>query len=194
VRILRVSFVLVTLACPSLSAGTSQEPVTSDRHAERLASAQELLRDGRIKKGVNEFQKLLRLGEAEQVLSAARELLSEMPAGRGADGARTILCRARAERFPRRSPLAPMMVGGNVQKPEAIFHPLPHYTSPSPRGAAIVRSIIDEEGCVTVVEVPEGTDTLTGPLVDAVRRWVYRPATLNGKPVAVYFNVTVQMH
>lgn len=27
--------------------------------------------------------------------------------------------------------------------------------------------------------------------VDAVQQWKYQPATLNGKPVAVYFNLTV---
>ena len=32
---------------------------------------------------------------------------------------------------------------------------------------------------------------LTEAAITAVRRWKFEPATLNGKPVAVYFNLTV---
>ncbi len=52
--------------------------------------------------------------------------------------------------------------------------------------------IIDKQGNVTNVQVlkplPFGLDAAA---VDAVRRWKFKPGTLNGQPVDVIFNLTV---
>ena len=51
---------------------------------------------------------------------------------------------------------------------------------------------IDEQGNVTDVSVLKGLPMgLSEAAVEAVKQWKYKPATLNGKPVAVYFNLTV---
>ena len=59
-------------------------------------------------------------------------------------------------------------------------------------GIVIVECIIDKSGNVTNVQVlkplPFGLDQAA---VDAVRRWKFRPGTLNGQPVDVIFNLTV---
>jgi protein TonB len=56
----------------------------------------------------------------------------------------------------------------------------------------IVQAIIDKQGTVTDVKVlkplPMGLDKAAA---DAVAKWKFKPATLNGKPVDVYYNLTV---
>jgi TonB family protein len=52
--------------------------------------------------------------------------------------------------------------------------------------------IIDRTGAVKSVAVlkplPHG---LAGAAIDAVKQWTFAPGTLNGKPVDVIFNLTV---
>ena len=59
-------------------------------------------------------------------------------------------------------------------------------------GIVIVECIIDKSGNVTNVQVlkplPFGLDQAA---VDAVKRWKFKPGTLNGQPVDVIFNLTV---
>lgn len=65
------------------------------------------------------------------------------------------------------------------------------------QGTVVLRTFISETGDVTEVEVlkrlPMG---LSETAVEAVKQWKFRPATQAGKPVAVYWNVTVnfQLH
>ena len=56
----------------------------------------------------------------------------------------------------------------------------------------IVQAIIDKEGNVTNVKVLKGLPMgLEEEAVKAIKRWKFKPATLNGKPVDVYYNLTV---
>jgi len=52
--------------------------------------------------------------------------------------------------------------------------------------------VIDEEGCVRNTRIlkalPLGLDVTT---LAAVRSWTFRPATLEGRPVPVYYVLTV---
>ena len=62
------------------------------------------------------------------------------------------------------------------------------------QGKVIVQAVVDVEGRVrapVLLSVPEGCEDLAASAVDAVSRWRYAPATLNGKPVPVYFTVVV---
>ena len=60
-------------------------------------------------------------------------------------------------------------------------------------GRVTLRAVIDETGQVRDVEVVHSSNRMFEPAaVDAVRQWRYRPATLHGNPVAVYFNVIVE--
>jgi len=93
-------------------------------------------------------------------------------------------------------PEGPIRVGGDVSRPNKISGPNPQYTEIARKariqGVVIVEAIIDKGGNVTNVRVlkplPMGLDQAA---VDAVKRWKFEPATLNGKPVDVYYNLTV---
>jgi TonB family protein len=94
------------------------------------------------------------------------------------------------------TPLGPIHVGGDVRRPEKLHAPPPQYTEAARRtgtqGVVIVEAIIDKNGDVTNVRVlkdlPMG---LSEKAVQAIKKWKFRPATLNGKPVDVYYNLTV---
>ncbi len=97
---------------------------------------------------------------------------------------------------PPAEPTGPIRVGGDVKPPEKIVFPSPQYTEIARKariqGVVIVEAIIDKEGNVTNVKVLKGLPMgLDQSAVDAVKRWKFKPATLNGKPVAVIYNLTV---
>ena len=97
---------------------------------------------------------------------------------------------------PPAEPEGPIRVGGDVQPPVKVSAPSPQYTEIARKariqGVVIVEAIIDKVGNVTNVKIlkglPMGLDTAAA---DAVKKWKFKPATLNGKPVAVIYNLTV---
>lgn len=90
----------------------------------------------------------------------------------------------------------PVRVGGNVKPPVAVTRVEPLYTEAARRariqGLVIIEAVIDRQGNVTEARVlkplPLGLDTAA---LEAVKRWKFRPGTLNGQPVPVYYNLTV---
>ncbi|MCB1008712.1 MAG: energy transducer TonB [Acidobacteria bacterium] len=97
---------------------------------------------------------------------------------------------------PPSEPEGPIQVGGDVRPPEKISAPQPQYTEIARKariqGVVIVQAIIDKQGNVTNVKVLKGLPMgLEEAAVDAIKQWKFRPATLNGKPVTVYYNLTV---
>jgi len=97
---------------------------------------------------------------------------------------------------PPAEPEGPIMVGGDVKAPEKISAPPPQYTEIARKariqGVVIVQAIIDKQGNVTNVKVLKGLPMgLDQAAVDAIKKWKFEPATLNGKPVSVYYNLTV---
>jgi protein TonB len=92
--------------------------------------------------------------------------------------------------------VGPIQVGGKVKAPTKVLAPAPQYTEIARKarvqGLVIVQAIIDKTGTVTHVKVlktlPMG---LEEEAVKAIKRWKFDPATLNGKPVDVYYNLTV---
>ena len=94
------------------------------------------------------------------------------------------------------SPEGPIHVTSDVEKPIRLSGPAPRYTEIARRariqGIVQLEAIIDEQGTVTEIEVRSGLPMgLTEAAVDAARQWRYRPARLNGRPVAVYFILSV---
>ena len=90
----------------------------------------------------------------------------------------------------------PIFVTGDVQKPIKISDVQPQYTEIARKariqGVVILQTIINKEGNITDVKILKGLPMgLADAAVSAVEQWKYEPATLNGKPVAVYFNLTV---
>ncbi len=93
-------------------------------------------------------------------------------------------------------PEGPIHVGGDVKAPEKINAPEPQYTEIARKarvqGVVIVQAIIDKEGNVTNVKVLKGLPMgLSEEATRAIQQWKFKPATLNGKPVDVYYNLTV---
>lgn len=97
---------------------------------------------------------------------------------------------------PPAEPTGPIQVGGDVKAPIKEYAPQPQYTEIARKariqGVVIVQAIIDKQGNVTDVKIlkplPMGLDKAAA---DAVEKWKFKPATLNGKPVDVYYNLTV---
>ena len=90
----------------------------------------------------------------------------------------------------------PIYITGEVVKPEKLTEVIPQYTEIARKarvqGVVILQTIIDKQGNITDVKVLKGLAMgLTEAAVTAVKQWKYKPATLRGKPVAVYFNLTV---
>ncbi|HSL81700.1 MAG TPA: TonB family protein [Thermoanaerobaculia bacterium] len=95
------------------------------------------------------------------------------------------------------APDEPVHVLGPIVPPEAVFAPRPDYPEPARRthrgGTVILLATIDEEGRVTDLEILRGGPLgLTEAALAAVRRWRFRPATLEDRPIAVYYHLTVR--
>ncbi len=93
-------------------------------------------------------------------------------------------------------PSGPLRVGGNVKAPVVVDRAEPNYTETARKariaGIVVVEAIIDKNGNVDNVKVIKGLPAgLSEEAEKAVRRWKFRPGTLNGEPVDTIFNHTV---
>jgi len=102
----------------------------------------------------------------------------------------------RAVRPPAPKPLRPIRIGGDVKPPRLIYGPSPVYPAIAKvahiQGDVIIDAIIDTRGNVVQMHFLSGPPLLMNAAMDAVSRWKYQPTLLNGEPVAVEFQVTVQ--
>jgi protein TonB len=90
----------------------------------------------------------------------------------------------------------PLPVGGAVERPQILRRVQPLYTERARRihlqGTVILQATIDEQGNVIDVQVVKGMPMgLDDEAVKAVRQWRFTPGMLRGRPVKVYFNLTV---
>jgi len=90
----------------------------------------------------------------------------------------------------------PYRVGGEISRPEILSSTHPVYTELARRarvtGTVIVEAVIDEQGNVTDIRVLKGLPMgLDRAAVEAIKEWRFKPATLQGKPVSVYYVLTV---
>jgi protein TonB len=58
-------------------------------------------------------------------------------------------------------------------------------------GEVILECIINERGSVQVSRILKSVPELDAAATDAVRRWTYRPAFLEGRPQAVYLMIRI---
>jgi protein TonB len=91
------------------------------------------------------------------------------------------------------------VVGGNITEPVKISAPNPLYPEAARRaritGAVILECTIDKSGRVNEVKILRGLPLgLTEAAVDAVKKWRFKPSTLNGKPVEVLYVLTVRFN
>jgi len=97
---------------------------------------------------------------------------------------------------PEPKPEGPLRVGGDVKAPVVTHRVEPQYTDVARKahttGVVIVEAIIDKNGNVDHVKVLKGLPMgLSDEAEAAVRKWKFRPGTLNGEPVDVIFSLTV---
>ena len=97
---------------------------------------------------------------------------------------------------PRGPSVSVYQIAGNVKAPEKIHAPDPVYPEEARmariQGVVILQSIIDVVGNVTKIRVLKGLPSgLTESAIEAVERWKFRPATLEGKPVPVHYMITI---
>lgn len=90
----------------------------------------------------------------------------------------------------------PVRVGGDVKPPIVLARTDPQYTEVARKarvqGIVVLEAIIDRNGQVTDVRVLKGLPMgLSESAMEAVRKWRFKPGNLNGRPVPVIFNLTV---
>jgi len=90
-----------------------------------------------------------------------------------------------------------MRVGDDIAPPRVIKRVEPEYPKEARKnratGVVVLEAVIDESGRVESVKALEDLPFgLTEAALDAVRQWEFEPATLGGKPVKVFFNLTVK--
>jgi periplasmic protein TonB len=59
------------------------------------------------------------------------------------------------------------------------------------QGVVILKAVISREGRIEQAETVQGQDLLSRAALEAVRQWKYRPYDLNGEPVEVETQITV---
>lgn len=89
----------------------------------------------------------------------------------------------------------PFRVGGDVRPPRVIqrveaTYP-PELRAQRISGIVILEAEISATGDVQDVEVLKGQAGLAEAALEAVRQWKFEPATMNGQPIPVIFNLTV---
>jgi len=89
-----------------------------------------------------------------------------------------------------RPPRISQMMEGNL-----IYRVQPNYPalarSARVQGQVVLRAVISRTGAIENLQVLSGHPLLTGAALEAVRQWRYRPYILNGEPVEVETQVTV---
>ena len=89
-----------------------------------------------------------------------------------------------------------MRITAEVKQPQLIKKVEPPYPEIARKariqGIVILEAVITKTGSVEEVKVLRALHPiLDQAAVNAVKQWKYQPATLNGRPVKVYFTVTV---
>ena len=94
------------------------------------------------------------------------------------------------------APAAPLPVGGDVKAARLISSVPPQYPSMARSqrvgGDVKIDALVDISGQVAGMKIISGPVLLQQPAMDALRRWKYEPAQLNGKAVPMHLTVTVQ--
>ena len=99
---------------------------------------------------------------------------------------------------PQRSEAAPpvrIRVGGIVSAARLIYQPKPEYPEIAKmtrtEGAVEFEAVIGKDGTIEELKVLRGHPLLVKAALDAVRQWRYQPTLLNGEPVEVLTEITV---
>jgi TonB family protein len=100
------------------------------------------------------------------------------------------LCKQKRSVPPEPGESEPLRISeGKVSRPTVIYQVPPSFAG---RGTVVVEAIIDEDGCVRYPRVLQGAGKhVDAAAVDAMKQWVFLPATRDGRPVRVFYVLTV---
>jgi protein TonB len=86
-------------------------------------------------------------------------------------------------------------VGGIVSAAKIIYQPKPEYPQLAKmtrtEGAVELEAVIGKDGTIEELKVLGGHPLLVKAALDAVRQWRYQPTLLNGEPIEVVTEITV---
>ena len=84
----------------------------------------------------------------------------------------------------------------NVTPAKLIHSELPKYPKDAKKagisGTVVLKATIAKDGRVKDPEYVSGPEELTDAAIKAVQKWKYQPMLLNGKPVEVSTNISVE--
>ena len=86
-------------------------------------------------------------------------------------------------------PISHWMEGNLIHRLQPAYPPLAVQTRT--QGQVVLRAVITREGTIENLQVVSGHPLLVRAALEAVRQWRYRPYVLNGEPVEVETQVTV---
>jgi periplasmic protein TonB len=86
-------------------------------------------------------------------------------------------------------PVSVMMQGNLIDRIQPNYPPIARAVGV--QGQVILRAIISRQGTIANLQVVSGHPMLVKAAVDAVKQWRYRPYVLNGQPVEVETQITV---
>jgi periplasmic protein TonB len=94
-----------------------------------------------------------------------------------------------------RAPNKPVLVSSGICEGLLIFHPSPDYPklarAAHVQGQVLLRAVISKDGRIVNLQTLNGHPLLVTPAIKAVQQWRYRPYLLNGEPVEVETEITV---
>lgn len=131
---------------------------------------------------------------AETVVAEAPEPVAEAVA-EGEEAMADAAAEPASEEVPT-APGEPIVIDETVTEPRVLTKVEPEYTEIARKarvqGMVIVQAVIREDGSVGGTKILKGLPMgLDQQAVAAIKQWVFEPATREGKPVAVYYNLTV---
>jgi periplasmic protein TonB len=103
--------------------------------------------------------------------------------------------RLEAPAAPAPAASAPVRVGGQLQMPKVISSPSPVYPEIARtqhfEGVVVMDALIDATGAVADVKYISGPLVFRQAAIDALKKWKYQPARLDGQPTSVHVNVSM---
>ena len=95
-------------------------------------------------------------------------------------------------------PEGEVKVGGQVTEPVLLSKVAPVYPVIAKEagitGDVVIKTSLDKNGNVSHMEIVSGPTMLRQPALEALRRWKYKPSTLDGEPVPTTILVTLKFH
>ena len=197
------------LALPGAEAVSAEKKTGQEKKAARFA--RKILKTKDSMKAVRALNKIslepyeVRTIYYEQVLKVARSYVETTGDGPLIGAARFLLCGTETCEPARYGNLefadeldmgGVAWVEGGYVPPVKLYAPQPQYTEIARlsriQGQVIIHAIVDEQGTVKNGVVFQGLPMgLAENALEAVKRWEFQAASLDGDSIAVYFSLTV---